>query len=217
MNLAQQHRQALCDAAQAAGPDAPTLCQGWMVRDLLAHVVTRDSRPDATVGMVLSVATPHTEAVHESLATLPFHALLDRARSGPPRWSPARWPRIDDAINVAEFVVHREDIVRAGLAWPGESTEPERQTDAAAWSSVRRIGRLLYRRSPTGVVVRVPGVGRAVMRRPPRGRGTVVLTGQPVELLLHAFGRTEHARVEVSGAPSDVGDVAPFTQTHTEV
>ncbi len=211
MNLAQRHRQAFCDAAEAAGPEGSTLCRGWKVSDLLAHVVVRDSRPDAAVAMVLPPAQRHTEAVHEEFVSLPFDTLLDKARSGPPRWSPARLPRVDEALNVAEFVMHREDIVRADSAWsaePREGSDPE--TAEAAWSSVRRIGRLLYRPSPTGVVVRVPGMGRSVMRRPPRGQGTVVVTGQPVELLLHAFGRSEHARVDVGG---DASDVAAFATT----
>lgn len=204
MNLAQRHRQSLCDAAQTAGPEAPTLCAGWTVGDLLAHVVVHDSRPDAALGAVLPMATRHTDAVHNSLVALPFEDLLAKARSGPPRWSPARWSRVDEAINVTEFVVHREDIVRADPDWQDEATGADPETSAAAWSSVRLIGRLLYRTSPTGVVVRVPELGRAVMRRPPRGRGTVVVTGQPVEVLLHAFGRNDHARVDLSGEVNDI-------------
>ncbi len=211
MNLAQHHRQAFCDAAEAAGPQAPTLCEGWTVADLVAHVVVRDGRPDAVVAMVLPPAQRHGEAVRHEFASLPFPELLDRARSGPPRWSPARLPGVDDAMNVVEFVVHREDIVRADPAWTADTSDQvDHQTADASWSALRRMGRLLYRGSPTGVVVRVPTLGRAVMRRPSRGQGSVVVTGQPLELVLHAFGRTTHAHVEVSG---DASDVAAFSTT----
>ncbi|MGB3256700.1 MAG: TIGR03085 family metal-binding protein [Ornithinimicrobium sp.] len=211
MNLAQHHRQAFCDAAEAAGPQAPTLCEGWTVADLVAHVVVRDRRPDAVVGKVLPPAQRHAEAVHHQCASLPFPDLLDRARSGPPRWSPARLPSVDDAMNVVEFVVHREDIVRADPAWSGDANDQvDHKSAEAMWSALRRMGRLLYRAAPTGVVMRVPRLGRAVMRRPSRDQGSVVVTGRPVELLLHAFGRTSHARVEVSG---DEQDVAAFFTT----
>ncbi|MGB3762248.1 MAG: TIGR03085 family metal-binding protein [Ornithinimicrobium sp.] len=215
MNLAQHHRQAFCDAAEAAGPQAPTLCEGWTVADLVAHVVVRDGRPDALVGMILPPAEAHGEAVRRAFASSPFPELLDRARSGPPRWSPARLPSVDDAMNVVEFVVHREDIVRADPDWTTDaSDEVDRESAEATWSALRRIGRLLYRGAPTGVVLRVPRLGRAVMRRPSRGQRSVVLTGPAVDLLLHAFGRTSHARVEVSG---DASDVAAFSTTPLEV
>ena len=146
MNLAQQHRHAFCDAAEAAGPQAPTLCEGWTVADLVAHVVVRDSRPDAVVGMVLPPARNHGEAVQHEFASMPFQDLVDRARSGPPRWSPTRLASVDDAMNVVEFVVHREDIVRADPAWTGDGAErADPQTTEASWSALRRIGRQIGR------------------------------------------------------------------------
>lgn len=35
-----------------AGPDAPTLGAGWKTRDLAAHLVVRESRPDAAAGVI---------------------------------------------------------------------------------------------------------------------------------------------------------------------
>lgn len=207
MTLAQRHRHALCDAALSAGPDAPTLCEGWRVSDLLVHLVVRDSRPDAAVAMLVPALATHAERVQSELSSLPFADLVERVRSGPPRWSPAAVSAVDGALNVAEFLIHHEDIVRAG------SNEVERTTYAtdsidAAWTLLRRAGRLFYRASPVGVVAVAPGTGRAALRRPPRGHGSVIVSGEPVELLLHAFGRRAECNVQVLG---DTRDVDAFT------
>lgn len=212
MTLAQRHRHALCDAALAAGPDAPTLCEGWAVRDLLVHLVVRDSRPDAALAMVLPPLAPHAESVRSDLAALPFADLVDRVRSGPPRWSPAAFAPIERVMNVAEFLIHTEDIVRAsenGNEGPsGPETTHATDTMDAAWTLLRRGGRLFYRTSPVGVVAVAAGWGRAALKRPATGHGSVILEGTPVELLLHAFGRRSNCIVEVLG---DVSDVATFT------
>ena len=42
----QSERKALADLLAALGPDAPTLCTGWETRDLAAHIVLRERRPD---------------------------------------------------------------------------------------------------------------------------------------------------------------------------
>lgn len=208
MNLAQRERHAWCDAAARVGPDAPTLCEGWQVRDLAAHLAVRDSRPDATVAMMIPALRQHAHAVQAEFAAGDFDDLVDRVRTGPPRWSPTRLSAVDHTVNLVEFVVHHADVVRADPSWTAPPAPPHPGADpataSAVWSFLRRGGRLLYRDSPVGVVLRVPGSGRAVVRRPPRGRGTVVLTGQGVELLLHAFGRVDHCHVEVAGEPSDV-------------
>lgn len=215
MTLAQRHRQALCEAASAAGPDAPTLCEGWDVRDLLIHLVVRDARPDVAIAMVVSPLSSHADNVQATLAALPFGELVDRVRSGPPRWSPAAAAPIDGAMNVAEFLIHTEDIVRAtgehgeavsstGRGASNSQTPYADDTVEAAWTLLRRAGRLFYRASPTGVVAVANGVGRAALRRPPKGRGSIILQGAPVELLLHAFGRRDHCAVDVIGDASEV-------------
>src|ERR1700679_1180823 len=45
-------RLALAALLDQTGPDAPTLCAGWQTRDLAAHVVVRERRPDAGAGMI---------------------------------------------------------------------------------------------------------------------------------------------------------------------
>src|SRR6185503_18641888 len=46
-------RAALCDTLEKYGPDAPTLCEGWLTLNLAAHLVAREARSDAALGLVL--------------------------------------------------------------------------------------------------------------------------------------------------------------------
>jgi hypothetical protein len=62
----------------------------------------------------------------------------------------------------------------------------------------------MYRRSPVGVVLRLPS-GQQVTAK--AGTQVVTITGEPIELLLHAFGRSE-VRLETDGAAGDVTALA---------
>lgn len=196
---AARERAALCDEALRVGPDAPTLCEGWQVRDLMVHLVVRDGRPDVQLGAALPPLRERAQRVQDELAALPFEQLVDRVRSGPPGFNPTRLPVVDELVNRAEFYVHHEDVRRAGEG--AAPRELPRGESAALWKLVRTIGRVAYRRSGTGVVLVVPGGPRAVVRR---GPAAVSLTGQPQELLLHAFGRRPVAQVAVDGSPDAV-------------
>lgn len=201
-------RQKIADTATQLGPEAPTLCSPWTVRDLLAHVVVRESRPDVLPGIGLPVVAlqRHTSSVQDSAAARPFDALVEAVRSGPAPWWPTRLGPVDRAANTAEFSIHLEDMVRAQDAWTPTPLPAEVQQ--ALWSTMRTAGRMLYRGAPTGVVAVADGHGRAALRRPPEGAGTVVLRGTPLELILHAFGRDQVAQVELRGAESDVAALA---------
>ena len=50
MTAASRERAALVTTMRAVGPDAPTLCGDWTTRDLAAHLVLRERRPDAAPG-----------------------------------------------------------------------------------------------------------------------------------------------------------------------
>ena len=73
------------------------------------------------------------------------------------------------------------------------------------WQMARQIGRRGYRGTDVTVVFERPDGTRATVRR--RGPRTVILRGEPSELLLHAFGRDE-VRVETTGPAADVAEVA---------
>ena len=119
-------------------------------------------------------------------------------RTGPPVWSPTRLPRIDDAANLVEFVVHHEDVLRGDGA-AGPRRELDRRTEDGVWEGLRRMARVLVRRVPAGVRFVAPGREELVV-----GDGGVTLTGAPLELLLTAYGRRQVADVEVTGSPDAV-------------
>lgn len=211
MSLAHAERLALADALDDAGPTAPTLCAGWNTRDLAAHVLLRERRPDAAVGIVVKPLAGWTDRVQRGYASSSWPALVRQVRTGPPRWSPFGLPGVDDAANLTEFFVHTEDVRRGRDGWEPRELDPA--LEDALWRTLRQRARLFYRRVPVGLVLRrsdrteVAGAGITV--KPGRG---VVLVGTPGELLLHAFGRGEHARVEKQGDPADVAalDSAPL-------
>src|SRR4051794_10763313 len=108
--FARTERQALCDTLDAIGPDAPTLDEGWTARDLAAHLVLRESRPDASLGIVLAPFAGWTDRVQRGIAAGDWPALVQRLRSGPPHWSPYSLPGVDERVNLVELVVHHEDV-----------------------------------------------------------------------------------------------------------
>ncbi len=200
-HLAARERQALCDTLERVGPAAPTLSGDWTTADLAAHLVIRERRPDLALGIVVPALRARTESAQAALAARPWAELVDLVRSGPPLWSPTRLPALDGAVNLVEFFVHHEDVLR-GEGGRGPVREPSPAMERALWSALRRTGRLMLRRSPVGVVL-VTDTARAAVH-PPTGLGTVVLTGRASELLLYAYGRQRVADVEQSGPPEAV-------------
>ena len=198
MSVASDERAALIELMELLGPDAPTLCQGWLTRDLAAHLVVRERRPDAAPGILIKPLAGLTERAMRGYAGRPWQQLLGLLRDGPPGWSPLAVDAISDRVNVAEFFVHHEDLRRARAGW--QPRPPDGRRDAALWRLLGRMGRLLYRRSPVGVVLRRPDGAEHAVRG---GQRAVVAVGEPGELLLHAFGRGE-SRLEVHGEPAAV-------------
>jgi uncharacterized protein (TIGR03085 family) len=197
---ARRERSALCDTFETVGPDAPTLCSPWRTRDLAAHLVVREGRPDAAMGMLVPPLAQRAQRVQDGYAAGSWPELVERIRTGPPPWSPTRLEPVDTMVNLAEMFIHHEDVRRAVPDWEPRPLPDD--LEQGLWSTLTRTGRLLFRRSPVGVVLVTPSHGRRMVRTPPSGAGSVVLRGTPGELLLHASGRERVARVTVEG-PED--------------
>jgi uncharacterized protein (TIGR03085 family) len=202
-NFAHAERLALCRTLLATGPDAPTLCGEWTTRDLAAHLVVRESRPDAAAGMFLPVLASRLESVQRSIASTPWEALVDKLRSGPPLLSPFRLPGVDEKANLAEFFVHHEDVLRAGEHGDARRAISDGE-QRALWSILPRIGRMTLRNVRTGVVADCAGYGRRTLRSARDDHGSVVLTATPGDVLLYVFGRNTVTGVELDGSESDV-------------
>lgn len=182
------------------GPDAPTLCGDWTTRDLAAHLLVRERRIDTMPGIMIPALSGHTEKVRSAATDRQWAHLLADIDSGPPRWSPLFL--LDSVANAAEMFVHHEDVRRAVPGW--EPRELPGDVQDQLWRSARMIGRSSYGGSDLTVVFERPGGERAIVRK--RGPRTVVLRGEPAELLLHAFGRSE-VRVEAEGTEADVAEL----------
>ncbi|WP_035903234.1 TIGR03085 family metal-binding protein [Knoellia subterranea] len=199
-HIARRERFDLCDTFERVGPDAPTLCMPWTTRDLAAHLVVREGRPDLASGIWVPFLKDRTEREQARIAAQPWADLVEAVRSGPPGWHPTQLPAVDNAVNFAEMVVHHEDVLRGDGA-PGPRREPDAHLEAAVWALLSRMGRILFRRVPVGVELRAPGRNTLTVRG---GDETVRVTGAPLELLLTAYGRRNVAEIEVSGPPEAV-------------
>ncbi|WP_128429150.1 TIGR03085 family metal-binding protein [Streptomyces cyaneus] len=192
--FAKRERLLLADLLEAEGPDAPTLCEGWTTRDLAAHVVVRERRPDAAAGILIKPLAPRLDKAMEEFAAKPYEELIQLIRTGPPRFSPFQLKQIDEASNTIEFYVHTEDVRRAQPDWTPRELDPVFQD--ALWSRLERSARLMGRSAPTGLVLRRPDGQTAVAHR---GTPVVTVTGEPSELLMFSYGRQSAAKVDLDG------------------
>lgn len=200
VTLAQDERAQLVSTLIAVGESAPTLCGDWTARDLAAHLVVRERRLDAAPGILLPFLAGYTDKVQNTVATRPFDELVAEVAGGPPLWSPFKV--LDPLINVGEMFVHHEDLRRAHEGWSPRTLPANLQN--RLWSMAGIVGRRAYRRSQVSVELATPEGKTVTVRK--AGNRTVVLTGNPSELLLHAFGRSA-VELDASGDPADVDAV----------
>ncbi|AQW50119.1 TIGR03085 family metal-binding protein [Streptomyces violaceusniger] len=191
---AKRERLLLADLLDGAGPGAPTLCEGWNTRDLAAHLVVRERRPDAAAGVLVKPLAARLARVQEEFAAKPYEELLQLFRNGPPRMSPFALKQVDEAANGFEFYVHAEDVRRARPEWTPRELDPVFAD--TLWSRIERGARIFGRRSPVGLVLRRPDGRTAVAHR---SVPVVTVTGEPGELALFLSGRQDAARVELEG------------------
>jgi len=212
-------RAALADLLETRGPDAPTLCGGWTTRDLAAHLVARDRRPDSLPGLGLRALAGWTERVRRQVREEhDYPRLVALVRAGAPAWSPVGNPLTEAAANTLELFVHHEDVRRARPAGPvavdaagaaADPPPPPRVLPAgledALWSRLRAGAGVVLRAAPTGVTLAAPG------RREVRARSgvpVVTLRGTPAELTLYVSGRRAVAAVVAEGDPVAVRALA---------
>ena len=210
VTYARDERLAVCDLLDKLGPDQPTLCAGWRTADLAAHLVLRERRPDAALGVMGGPLAGHTRTVQERLIRqAPFGRMVEQIRTGPPRASVFAIPGADARLNVVEYFVHHEDVRRAQPDW-----EPRDLDDDLSDLLWRQLGRtrLMLRKAPVGVEFarecQNGGAGAPVRITAKRRAPMVTVTGAPAELMMWAFGRTQAAHVRLTGSDPDVAALA---------
>jgi uncharacterized protein (TIGR03085 family) len=198
--VVQAERQALSDTLLELGPDAPTLCDPWRTRDLAAHLVLREHKPFLATGIWFAPLQGRMERGQSSIAAGSYPALVEKVRSGPPKWAPTHLGRVDALLNTTELVIHHEDALRGDGAVGPRREVPER-TQRAVMVALKRSASLMFRRAGVGVRLVAPGAEPIAAGK---GDGVVTVAGDPVELLLLASGRLRVADVELDGSPEDV-------------
>lgn len=219
MTYARDERLGLCAVLDDAGPSAPTLCEGWRTADLAAHLVLREHRPDAGLGVLGGPLARRTRRLQRRLADrMPYPRLVETVRNGPPRLSLFGIPGVDERANVTEYFVHHEDVRRALPGWEPRELDPG--LSEALWKGLR-MARFILRKAPVGVEfarqdppgedtagagAAEPGTGgQRQLRITAKARTPVVtVTGTPAELTMWALGRTTAARVRLDGSEADV-------------
>jgi uncharacterized protein (TIGR03085 family) len=187
-DLAQRERETLCDLFVALGPNAPTLCRGWVTADLAAHLVARERRPDSGPGLVWPPLAGHTDKVRRSLRDgTAWAELVTKVRRGPP----LLLRPFDGPMNTVEFFIHVEDARRAQARWNARWIPPEMSN--ALWARVGAGGMAkavaaTIELTSNGRETKVSGAG-------PR----VGIEGDPGEHILFGAGRQEAALVELRG------------------
>lgn len=197
--MSRTERTGLCNAAFEAGAEAPTLSGDWTVKDLVIHLLVRERDPLAAPGIMVPPLSGLTHRASTRLVSEDFATLVERVRSGPPRWSPMAFGPLDRLANTLEYFVHHEDIRRGRPGWkPRELSENEQDT---LWKLVGFAGRVLVR--PAGVPVTISSLGRrdVVLRK---GAEPAVISGLPSEIVLFLYGRDQVDGVSLTGAERSV-------------
>lgn len=190
---ADSERQSLADLLLAVGPDAPTINPGWAARDLAAHLVVRERRPDAAPGILLRPFRRYADRVQTAVAAQPYPELVGQVRR-PPWWSPVSNPLLDELTNITEYFVHHEDLRRASPDWQPRELSTGHQ--AALWKRVSPLARLTLRRFPGALLIQAPGHGETKVGA---GGESLRLVASPGELTVFLFGRQRVARVQLDG------------------
>jgi len=168
MSIASRERQGLAELLVKLGPDEPTLCAGWTTRDLAAHLMIREHRPIAALGILIKPLAGWNARIMKKSAPN-FAENIALLKAGAPWWSPLRW--FDSQANTFEFLIHHEDVRRAQPDWKiRDLTAIDNQLKVL----VKRFGRT---------------VGPSVLDK---------LVGEPMEILFYLAGRKSVAQVDVS-------------------
>ena len=205
MHYVEPSREVLAETLLAAGPHAPTLCQGWSTKELAAHLYLREHKISSAVGLFVKPLAGRAdkalaEVAQKASTTESYARLVRQFRAGPPAYSPMHLKSVDNSANLSEYFVHTEDVRRAASdRWAPRALDSDYSD--ALWAELIKRAAILYRGVDLGIVLVRPDGPRHVAKRAPV---SVAIVGEPGELLMHAHGRTRHALVMFEGQPDAV-------------
>jgi uncharacterized protein (TIGR03085 family) len=193
-----KERQALCETARSVGPSAPTLCEGWDTKDLICHLLVRETTILGATGIAVPVLSKVTERDMAKLKKQPFERLVERLRKH--KLTLFAVPPFDAAFNTLEFFVHHEDIRRAQRGWRRRNL-PDEAVDTL-WQALRSGGTGLARKVGVPLVVRRTDTDERTTLLP--GLDPVVLSGPVTELVFYLFGRDQVRELSFEGPEEKV-------------
>ena len=197
-SFARRERSAICQTLRKLGPDQPTLCQGWSTKDLLVHLIVRENRPDAAVGLFIPFLSSYTDSVSKKYSEKSFEDLIMIFENGPKSPSPFSLPKVDELANTFEFLVHHEDILRAQ-----DNYQPRKLSEEDAkfvWSRFTKSAVFFMRKIKVGVVAKTDQ-GIYTLKR---GNDVVTISGNLIDLVMFAFGRKNTTEINFEGNPTAV-------------
>ena len=198
--MSRTERAALCNSALEAGEEAPTLCEGWTVKDLVIHLLVRERDPLAAPGILVPQLHGLTRRSARKMEDQDFTALVERVRNGPPKWSLMAVPQLDQLLNTLEYFVHHEDIRRGVPGWePRELTDREKRI---LFKGAATAGKRFVKSVGVPTEIRWTSGERERTSVLADGDDPVVVTGDPAELTLFLFGRDQHTGLKFEG-PQD--------------
>jgi uncharacterized protein (TIGR03085 family) len=161
-------------------------------------VILRERSPlEAAARSNIGAVTGRAEAALRRYAqSRSYEALVADFAAGPPFWSVFAIPLVRDRTNLSEYVIHHEDVRRAGGTFEPRSLGVDRQRGVFGYLPF--LARLGMRNCPARVTQHWRPGDEVVV-----GDGApVTVSGSPVELALLASGRGRVARVDYAG-PAD--------------
>jgi uncharacterized protein (TIGR03085 family) len=200
MTAAARERAALVNTMRDVGPDAPTLCGEWTTRDLAAHLVLRERRPDAAAGIMVGKLAGYTARKQRGLTeSTDWPTLLEMVASGPPLYSPFKL--LDPLVNTTEMFIHHEDVRRAAPGW--QPRELDGDLVSALRRQIRLAARMSFSHPPATVTLKdADGATLASTGNGPKCE----IAGPAAELVLFLSGRDE-VRLDLRGADDTVAAV----------
>lgn len=197
-SLAKRERLAISQLLRKLGPEAPTLCEGWNSFDLLVHLVSRETRPDAAIGLVVPALSSYTSKVAQVIKSRGFENLIMEFEQGPKTTSFFALPGVDNLANSFEFLIHHEDLLRGQPDYsPRNLDEDDKKL---IWKRFTQSGKLLMRKAKVGIIAQ-SDQGTYTLKS---GNSCVTMKGEVFDLLLFAYGRKAHVNIEFEGEESAI-------------
>lgn len=175
---------------------AKTLCAGWSIEDLAAHLVSRERNIIGGIGLVVpSLQQLHDKRLAKVVAR--GHEYIIEKLQKYPWYMPA-------SVNVAEFWVHNEDMLRGDLQL--SRLKPTKDENKILWDSlnglvkvkksmVSDIGNVDFINSENKETLQIK-FKRPGLKNSPRP-GLTLVSGTAGELLLWFYGRRDAANVTI--------------------